>query len=107
MPTQEIRNFWDKTREQLAEVEMDPRVELVEDADPFTQEGRIKSRNIYRVAMTSFGGKRIRAWYATPSGPAASSRMAGDYGSSRICRRYAPAGPPAPIRLRHIVPVSP
>ena len=68
MPTQEIRNFWDKTREQLAEVEMDPRVELVEDADSFTEEGRIKSRTIYRVTMTSFGGKRIRAWYATPSG---------------------------------------
>ena len=71
MPTQEIRNFWDKTREQLAEVEMDPRVELVEDADPFTQEGRIKSRNIYRVTMTSFGGQAHPGLVCHPLRPAA------------------------------------
>lgn len=68
MPTQEIRKFWEKTRESLAEVEMNPQVKAVEEADVFTQEGGIKTREIFQVTMSSFEGRRIRAWYIVPSG---------------------------------------
>ena len=43
-------------------------MELVEDADEFTSESRLNSRNVYRVTMTSFEGTRIRAWFTVPSG---------------------------------------
>ena len=43
-------------------------VEPVEQSDVFTMEGRIKTRTIYRVIMSSFEGRRIRAWYTIPSG---------------------------------------
>jgi cephalosporin-C deacetylase-like acetyl esterase len=31
-------------------------------------EGRIKTRTIHRVIMSSFEGQRIRAWYTVPTG---------------------------------------
>lgn len=68
MPTKEIQTFWDQTRESLAEVEMDAKVEAVEESDVFTMEGRIKTREIFQVIMSSFEGRRIRAWYTVPSG---------------------------------------
>ena len=52
----------------LAEVELNPQVEPVEETDVFTMEGRIKTRTIYRVIMSSFEGQRIRAWYTVPTG---------------------------------------
>ena len=68
MPVEEIREFWEKTREALAEVEMDAAIEPVEESDAFTMEGRIKTRHISKVIMSSFEGVRIRAWYTVPSG---------------------------------------
>ena len=40
VPTQIIQEFWEKTRAELDEVEIDPVVNLVEDADEFTTESR-------------------------------------------------------------------
>ncbi|HSF28951.1 MAG TPA: acetylxylan esterase, partial [Candidatus Tectomicrobia bacterium] len=68
MPAEDIRKFWEQTRAALNEVKMDATVEPVEQSDVFTMEGRIKTRSIYRVIMSSFGGRRIRAWYTLPSG---------------------------------------
>jgi len=67
MPTEKVSEFWRKTRAELDEVEINASLELVEDADEFTMEGRVKTRGIHRVAMSSFGGRRIRAWYTVPS----------------------------------------
>ena len=72
MPADAIRNFWEQTRAELDEVEMDGRVEPVEESDVFSMEGRIKTRTIHRVMMSSFERRRIRAWYAVPSGQAPS-----------------------------------
>ena len=47
---------------------MDATVEPVEESDVFTIEGVIKTRFISRVIMSSFEGRRIRAWYTVPSG---------------------------------------
>lgn len=68
MPAQKIRNFWVKTRAELDEVEIDAQVVPVEETDVFTMEGRIKTRTINRVIMSSFEGRRIRAWYTVPTG---------------------------------------
>ena len=68
MPSEEIRKFWAQTRAALDEVEIGAVVEPVEESDVFTMEGRIKTRTIYKVIMSSFEGKRIRAWYTVPSG---------------------------------------
>ena len=68
MPVEKVRKFWEQTREALAEVDMDASVEVVEESDVFTMEGRIKTRSVHRVIMSSLGGKRIRAWYTLPSG---------------------------------------
>ena len=68
MPVEKIQKFWEQTRAQLAEVEMDASVEPVEQSDAFTMEGRIKTRTIYQVVMSSFEGRRIRAWYTIPTG---------------------------------------
>ena len=68
MPAQKIQDFWNRTRAELDEVEINPTMEPVEDADEFTTEGRVKSRDLYRVTMSSFQGTRIRAWYTVPSG---------------------------------------
>ena len=68
MPTQKINDFWEKTRAGLDAVKMNASVEEVEDADVFTIEGRVKTRTIYRVVMSSFEGRRIRAWYTVPAG---------------------------------------
>ncbi len=68
MPTEEIRKFWEQTRASLDEVELDASVEPVEQSDVFTIEGRIKTRTIHRVRMSSFEGRAIRAWYTVPSG---------------------------------------
>ena len=68
MPEQEIHRFWEKTRAGLDEVAIDARVETVEESDVFTMEGRIKTRIVSRVIMSSFEGRRIRAWYTVPAG---------------------------------------
>ncbi len=68
MPAAEIKKFWEQTRASLAEVDVNATVEQVEETDVFTMEGRIKTRTIYRVIMSSFEGRRIRAWYTVPSG---------------------------------------
>jgi cephalosporin-C deacetylase len=68
MPSDDIRKFWEETRAILAKVDMDAKVEPVEESDVFTMEGRIKTRTIFRVSLSSFEGRRIRAWYTVPSG---------------------------------------
>ena len=67
MPVEEIRRFWEKTRAGLDEVAVDAHVEAVEESDVFTMEGRIKTRDVFRVIMSSFEGQRIRAWYVVPA----------------------------------------
>ncbi len=68
MPATEIKRFWEQTRAGLDEVDMNVTVEPVEESDVFTMEGRIKTRTINRVIMSSFEGRRIRAWYTLPAG---------------------------------------
>jgi cephalosporin-C deacetylase len=68
MPGEEIRKFWEETRAALAKVDMDAKVEPVQESDVFTMEGRIKTRTISRVILSSFEGRRIRAWYTVPAG---------------------------------------
>jgi cephalosporin-C deacetylase len=65
---EEIQNFWALTRAELAKVDMDAKVELVESSDPFAMEGAIKTRMTHRVILSSLEGRRIRAWYTVPSG---------------------------------------
>jgi len=65
---EEIRQFWAQTRAALSKVDMDAKVELVESSDPFVMEGGIKTRTASCVIMSSFEGRRIRAWYTVPSG---------------------------------------
>jgi cephalosporin-C deacetylase len=67
MPGEEIRKFWEETRAALAKVDMDAKVETVEESDVFTMEGRIKTRTISRVILSSLEGRRIRAWYTVPT----------------------------------------
>jgi cephalosporin-C deacetylase len=68
MPTEKIARFWEQTKAKLAEVDMNARVEPVEEMDAFTLEGRIKTRTVYQVIMSSFEGQHIRAWYTVPAG---------------------------------------
>jgi cephalosporin-C deacetylase-like acetyl esterase len=68
MLAEEIRKFWEQTRAALAEVKMEATVEPVEQSDVFTMEGGVKTRTIFRVIMSSFEGRRIRAWYTVPTG---------------------------------------
>src|SRR5712691_5337634 len=65
---EEIRKFWAQTHAALSKVDMDAKVEPVESSDPLVIEGGIKTRTAYRVIMSSFEGRRIRAWYTVPSG---------------------------------------
>jgi len=58
---EEIRNFWAQTRADLAKVDMDAKMELVESSDPFAMEGGIKTRVTHRVMLSSLEGRRIRA----------------------------------------------
>ncbi len=60
MPTAEIREFWDRTRAALDEVEMAATLEQVEPTD--------RSLTTHMVRMATFGGKHIRAWYTVPNG---------------------------------------
>jgi cephalosporin-C deacetylase-like acetyl esterase len=68
MAPADLWEFWEQTRARLAEVELKAQVEPVEETDVLTMEGRIKTRAIYRVIMSSFEGQRIRAWFTVPSG---------------------------------------
>ncbi len=65
---EEIQAFWTGTREALDKEPANPQVEPVESTDPLVVEGNIKTRTIYRVTLSSFEGRRIRGWYAIPSG---------------------------------------
>ena len=65
---EEIRQFWAQTQAALAKVDMDAKVEPVESSDPLVMEGGIKTRTVSRVILSSFEGRRIRAWYTLPSG---------------------------------------
>ncbi len=68
MPTgEEIRKFWAQTRAALAAVDMDAKLEPADLDDPLIREGRIKTRTVSCVVMSSLEGRRIRAWYARPS----------------------------------------
>ena len=105
MPTQKIKNFWEKTRAELDEVEMNASVEKVEDADVFTMEGGVKTRTIYRIIMSSLGrppnsGLVHGAHWDTPS-----PWMAGNNGSAGLRRDNNPSFPSVPVRLRNPIPV--
>ncbi len=63
----DIRRFWEQTRSELAKVPMDASLEPV-DPDGFLFEYRVKSVTNYRVILSSFEGKRIRAWFTVPAG---------------------------------------
>jgi cephalosporin-C deacetylase-like acetyl esterase len=65
---EEIGKFWAQTQAALSKVDMDAKVEPVESSDPFVMEGGIKTRTASCVVMSSFEGRRIRAWYTVPSG---------------------------------------
>src|SRR5262249_697484 len=63
-----IRKFWAQTHAGLAKVDMDARGAVVESSDPLVMEGGIKTRTVYRIILSSFEDRRIRAWYTLPSG---------------------------------------
>ena len=67
MPAKEIRSFWEQSRAQLDEVAIDASVEVVEDSDVYSVEGGVKTRVVHQVIMSSFEGRRIRAWYTIPA----------------------------------------
>jgi len=67
MPSENIKRFWEQTRSELAEVPLDASVEPVV-PDGLLFEYLVKSVINYRVVMSSFGGKRIRAWFTVPAG---------------------------------------
>ena len=68
MPSEAVSKFWEQTRSKLDEVEINAKVEPVEQTDVFTMEGGVKTRTIYGVTMSSFEGTRIRGWYVVPAG---------------------------------------
>ena len=68
MPVAEIKKFWEQTRAALDEVEMNAKVGPVEESDVFTTEGLVKTFALNQVTLTSFEGRRIRAWYTIPIG---------------------------------------
>jgi cephalosporin-C deacetylase len=68
MSREDVWNFWEQTRTELAKVDLEAVVEPVEQSDVFTMEGRVKTRTIHRVILSSFEGRRIRAWYVLPAG---------------------------------------
>ena len=61
MPTAEISKFWEQTKAQLAEVPMEATMEKV---GPMSD----LSLSTYRVVMTSFEHRKIRAWFTVPNG---------------------------------------
>ena len=63
----DIQKFWDQTRFELDKVSMAPFLEEVP-LDGLLFEFRVKSVINYRVALTSFEGRRIRAWFTLPAG---------------------------------------
>src|SRR5262249_13180676 len=65
---EEVRKFWAQTQAAHAKVDMDAKVGQVESSDPLVMEGGIKTRTVYRVILSSFEDRRIRAWYTLPSG---------------------------------------
>jgi cephalosporin-C deacetylase len=65
---EDIRAFWDRTRAALDGVGLEAVVEPVESDDPLIREGANKSRAVFSVILSSFEGKRIRAWYTVPRG---------------------------------------
>ena len=67
MPREDIVLFWDQTRAKLDEVEMDAVVEPAE-PDGMAFEGPVTTFTNYRVTMSSFEGRRIRAWLTVPVG---------------------------------------
>ena len=67
MTSESMKRFWEQTRSELAEVPLDVSVEPVE-PDGLLFEYQVKSVINYRVIMSSFGGKRIRAWFTVPAG---------------------------------------
>ena len=68
MLAENIQKFWEQTRASLADVKMEATVDPVEQSDVFTTEGGVKTRTVFRVIMSGFEGRRIRAWYTIPTG---------------------------------------
>lgn len=65
---EQIREFWAQTRAALDGVPLDAKLEPAETQDPLLLEGAIKTWSAQRVTMSSFEGRRIRAWYTLPAG---------------------------------------
>ena len=67
MPRADIRRFWEQTRKELDQVPVEASLEVVE-PDGLLMEGRPKHLILHRVVMSSFEGRRIRAWLTLPTG---------------------------------------
>jgi cephalosporin-C deacetylase len=66
---EEIRAFWSDTRAALASTPLDATVEPLESGDhPLLAEASRPSRIVSRVTLSSFEGRRIRAWLSLPAG---------------------------------------
>ncbi len=75
--------FWDKTLAELAEIPLDPRVEL----DPLRS---AETAHVYRATYRSLGGLEIFAWYALPAagdGPFPAVMILPGYKSEPALRR--------------------
>ena len=67
MSSEDVKRFWEQTRSELAKVPLNVSVEPVV-PDGLLFEYQVKSVINYRVVMSSFEGKRIRAWLTLPAG---------------------------------------
>jgi len=68
MPNEMIRNFWIDTRAELDKLPMNATVKELTPSDPLLVDANVKTRTIYDVSLTSFGGVGIRGWYMVPAG---------------------------------------
>ena len=69
MPRDDIQKFWQETTAEMAQVPIDACVERIE-PEGLIFEGAITTLTHSRVTMSSFEGRRIRAWLSVPVGDA-------------------------------------
>ena len=65
MPRDDIQKFWQETTAEMAQVPIDACVERIE-PEGLIFEGAITTLTHSRVTMSSFEGRRIRAWLSVP-----------------------------------------
>jgi len=68
MQEEAINEFWTASRQELDRAPLDATVQEIAPTDPLVVDAHVKTRTIYEVSLTSFGGTRIRAWYLVPAG---------------------------------------